>query len=63
MRVKKEKAIIDKQANVFLEWKKDTPEMFSKMVQEDFKYWKINRFIKDPEDIKHCEQIILKHIV
>jgi len=25
------------------------------MLKEDFEFWKVNRFIKDPEDVKACE--------
>lgn len=31
------------------------------MAFEDFKYWKIYRFIKDPEDAKACEDLVIKH--
>jgi len=31
------------------------------MAKEDAKFWKINRFIKDPEDLKYCENVIIKN--
>ena len=37
--------------------------MLKKMLSEDFKYWKVNRFVKDQEDVKNIEQIVVNHIV
>jgi hypothetical protein len=37
---------------VFREWKEDTPSMLKDMLDDDYKYWKINRFIKDDSDVR-----------
>ncbi|CDW81533.1 UNKNOWN [Stylonychia lemnae] len=54
---------IEKNANVFEDWKADNEETYQKMLKEDFEFWKINRFIKDTEDIRACEQVIKDNIV
>ena len=61
--IEEEITVTDNTANVFQDWKVDTEETYKTMLLEDFKYWKLNRFIKDPEDIKACEQIIRNNIV
>jgi len=33
------------------------------MLLEDFKFWKVRRFIKDPIDASNCEKILRKNIV
>ena len=38
-------------ANVFKEWKVDTPDTYRSILESDFKFWKVNRFVKDPEDL------------
>lgn len=56
--VDKEVKIEVMNANVFKEWKTDNPETYRTMLESDFKFWKVARFVKDPEDLTNIEQLI-----
>jgi hypothetical protein len=51
---KKEIVYYDRYASVFNDWKEDTEEVFRTIIDSDSKYWKLNRFIKDPVDLERC---------
>jgi len=40
-----------KETSVFKDWKEDTPQRIAQMLDDDFNYWKVFRFIKDPEEV------------
>lgn len=46
-----------KASSVFAKWQEDTPKILSDCVEHDLKYWKIHRFIKDPEEQLACIQV------
>lgn len=52
----------DKNASVFKEWKEDTPEIYAQVIESDKKYWKLNRFIKDHEDLDKCSKVLIEHM-
>jgi len=41
----------DQKKSVFKEWKADTPEMINSMVGFDLAYWKIDKFVKQADDL------------
>lgn len=55
--VKKKESVmvVDRNVNVFRDWKVDTEETLAEMLANDFKYWKINRIVKDQAELKHIE--------
>jgi hypothetical protein len=40
-----------KEKSVFKDWKSDTPEMITSMVANDLAYWKIDKFVKQADDL------------
>jgi len=40
-----------KEKSVFREWKADTPEIINNMVGYDLAYWKIDKFVKQADDL------------
>ncbi|CDW72588.1 UNKNOWN [Stylonychia lemnae] len=55
--------VFKKDTSVFKEWKEDTPQTIQLMLDDDLKYWKIHRFIKDDNDRLMCEKIIRQNVV
>jgi len=47
-----------KEHSVFRDWKEDTPQTIQGCLNHDFRYWKINKFVKDEADLKSCEAVI-----
>jgi hypothetical protein len=41
--------------NVFADWKVDTDETYKEIVDLDKAFWKVPKFIKDPEDVEKIE--------
>ena len=50
-----------KDASVFKEWKEDTPYILQKSAELDKREWKAPRFIKDPEEVEKCWEVIWKY--
>ena len=49
-------------ANVFDEWIVDTDETYKELVDFDEFWWKVNRFVKDPEDYANIKNLLVKHM-
>lgn len=55
--------VFRKEFSVFKDWREDTPSMNTQMVQDDFRYWKGSRFIKDEADKDRVEKLMAKNFV
>lgn len=51
-----------KHQTVFKDWYEDTDETFNQVLEHDTKYWKLDRFVKDAEDIPRVVEIIKKYL-
>lgn len=40
-----------KECSVFKDWRQDTPELLDSMIKSDLSCWKIEKFVKTPEDV------------
>ena len=60
-RFKVQQRVFKKENSVFKEWKEDTQNMVDTMYQDDIKWWKIGRFIKDEDDRLRVEKLIWKN--
>ena len=54
-------AKFEKQYSVFRDWREDTPETYKRCLAHDLKYWKVNKFIKDPEELQRIIEVTRKH--
>ena len=52
-----------KDASVFASWKFDNPSIIKQALEHDFRYWKCDRFIKDPTDLFAVKNIIKENFV
>ena len=43
----------DKEQSVFKNWTEDTEVSLDEAARNDMKYWKVQNFCKDPEDLKN----------
>ena len=50
-----------KEKSVFKDWKSDTPEMILAMVAADLNCWKIEKFVKQGDDVANCAKVITNH--
>ena len=58
-----EKRRFNKETSVFAKWKEDTKvSLRSCLTRNDFKYWKVNRFIKEEHVLDDIKMIISTHI-
>jgi len=62
-RTKVQQRVFRKEFSVFKEWKEDTPSLNTQMVEDDFRYWKGSRFIKDEADKDRVEKLMAKNFV
>jgi hypothetical protein len=46
---------------VFKEWREDNPYILSRSAELDKREWKAPRFIKDPEEVDRCWEVIQKN--
>jgi hypothetical protein len=46
---------------VFKEWREDTPYILQKSAELDKREWKAPRFIKDPDEVEKCWDVIWKN--
>ncbi len=44
--------LFKKESSVFKEWKEDTEDTIAKCAEHDQKYWKVPRFVKDPNEVR-----------
>lgn len=51
----------EKAYSVFKLWKEDTPEILGRALAHDYKYWKVKKFIKDPQELKEIMEITQRH--
>ena len=53
--------VFKKETSVFKEWKEDNFQTYQQLLADDFKFWKIYRFVKDDEDVRidHFPEIFL----
>lgn len=59
----KQKRKFDKNTSVFSDFLEDTETVLEKCLNEnDFKMWKVTRFIKSPEEFEAVKKCILKHM-
>jgi len=47
-----------KETSVFKDWKEDTNLKIKQCKDHDFKFWKTPRFVKDPDELEKCTQLI-----
>eukprot|EP00347_Sterkiella_histriomuscorum_P008584 403344534 len=59
---KREAQFEDKNVNVFAEWKVDTDAILDEVIENDFKYWKVNKFVKDSKDLEEIEETFRENI-
>ena len=52
------KNFIERNPNVFASWQTDTDKLVDECCANDFRYWKVEKFVKDPKDVKKIESII-----
>lgn len=52
----------ERNVNVFADWRMDNDEILENLLENDFKYWKINRLVKDPTDLENIENLFKKNI-
>ncbi len=50
-----------KDASVFKDWREDNPYILSRSAELDKREWKAPRFIKDPEEVDRCWEVIQKN--
>eukprot|EP00347_Sterkiella_histriomuscorum_P002614 403367462 len=62
-KIKVQQRVFKKDNSVFKDWKEDTPQTINQMLDDDMKYWKCHRFIKEENDKIACEKIIRQNAV
>ena len=50
-----------KDQSIFKPWKEDDEATYEACARNDFKAWKLPRFVKDELDLKACEQLVIKY--
>ena len=60
--MEEERRYEEKYVNVFQDWKVDTEETHKIMLENDFKYWKIPKFVKDTQQVFRIQELIHKHL-
>lgn len=58
---KVQQRVFKKETSVFREWMEDTPKTLDAMFEDDRKWWKLARFIKDDTDRENTERAVQKH--
>ena len=59
----KQEIPFDHKKSIFKQWQKDTPSVLNQTITFDLGYWKATKFVRDPEDFKQCEALIIHHFV
>lgn len=44
--------------SVFKDWRKDNESIYEKCLEHDFKFWKVPKFLKDPDELEEVKKII-----
>lgn len=42
-----------KENSVFADWRTDTRDVIEKVLENDMNHWKVNKFVKTPQDQKN----------
>ena len=50
-----------KEASVFAQWKTDDPLVLKNCLDHDVRYWKIHRFVKDPDVYSEVMKVIKRN--
>jgi hypothetical protein len=53
--------VFKKEHSVFNLWKEDTKSKLQACLRHDFENWKLQRFVKDPDEQRRVEEIITKN--
>ena len=53
--------VFNKEKSVFKDWKEDDKKTYDKsLLEHDFLFWKVNRFIKEKSELDECKSILMK---
>lgn len=50
--------VFDKEKSVFRDWREDTPDDLVECMRHDFKHWKLEKFVKDPDDQRDIKNVV-----
>lgn len=44
--------------SVYKDWRKDNEQIYEKCLEHDFKFWKVPKFLKDPDELEEVKKVI-----
>lgn len=53
--------VFRKDQSVFAKWKQDTSSIYQKCIEHDTRCWRLNKMIKDPEQLKETITVVTKY--